>query len=70
LQTPDYARELMEADVSVRPAEIEKLIVARLRRQQFEHRVDVGGRFESEASATRPAESGGGHSGSISGACR
>jgi transcriptional regulator with XRE-family HTH domain len=34
LQTPDYARALMEADVSVRPAEIEKLIAARLRRQQ------------------------------------
>jgi transcriptional regulator with XRE-family HTH domain len=34
LQTPDYARALMEADVSVRPVEIDQRVQARLRRQQ------------------------------------
>lgn len=34
LQTPDYARALMEADISVRPVEVDQRIEVRLRRQR------------------------------------
>ncbi len=34
LQTPDYARALMAADISVRPVEIDQRIEVRLRRQE------------------------------------
>jgi transcriptional regulator with XRE-family HTH domain len=40
LQTPDYTREIMNSDTSIRPVEVEQRVTARRRRQERLHGAD------------------------------